>query len=873
MSDAEHLAAAHDDLAAAAGLTAMGQQDWADYLEQVRVAASRPRPRQHRRLRVPLDVMARIESCLELGPQDRAYLPYLPPPGLRDLSAGHLKSPDIRAAALVLRDAWLASLAARAAAGPEPSLQAAVSEIAALAGDVDWPRWIDPGDSEEPAAGTGTDHPSWSTLDASTRTALAGLPAPAEPAARLALLLGIWAGSMSRPRLPGEWQAATQWIAAGTWRLGSIEDLGSARAWSMSTASPAIQDPQAFAAFLSWAYRRASTWPTFSSQDPLIHERVREAGLPEQEGLWPGWIRDAITHGRLEASPASATVLRQAPTIDDLLAELDGLVGLAEVKHQIRSIVATVAMEKERADLGLPATLPELNMVFTGNPGTGKTTVAGLYGRILRALGVLPTGEFHEVTAADLVAGYVGQTALKTRGKIEEADGGILFIDEAYALADSQGGIAGRHGYGHEAINELVAQMEARRGQLVVVVAGYSSKMAGFLEANPGLASRFRDPVGFPDLSDAALVDVITGMAATAGYEFQPQALGAVRGRIASMTRGEGFGNAREMRKLLGVIREHMAARRLQAGDGFQLNLITEADIPAYTAGEVDRPRLQAALERLEGLAGLSSVKAAIKDLAAGVEMQQLRQERGQAVVPVQVGHMAFVGNPGTGKTTVAEQVGDILAALGILRSGHVVTADRGTLVAHFVGQTAARTREAVRQALGGVLFIDEAYALAQGGPADFGQEAIAELLIQMEAHREDLVVILAGYPREIGILLDSNPGFASRVGHRITFEDFTADELRQVAASMARMRGRVLAPEAATALAQAASGLRQQPGFANARTMRNLVDASATRHDARMAGILSQQGASAITDEQLRTIEATDVPAFQTPREYGVYL
>lgn len=870
MIDVSPVHEAHRAVAEIAGLPPMTQGDWSELLEQVAGAANQPLPRHHRRLRVPLDVMARIEACLVEGPC--AYLPYLPPPGLRELSAAQLRDPALLAAASTLRDHWVAALQALATQRESSTAIAAVNEVTALASASTWLAWIDPDDAGA-ATSLADQPPAWRFLDASARSWLARLPDTETPAAPLALLLGIWAGSMARPRLPAEWQAAQDWIAARAWALTSIDDLGSARAWSMSSASPLVLEPDRHADFLSWAYRRASTWPTFSSKDPLIHERIRTLGRGDSNELWPAWVREAITHGRIEAEASTATVVRKAPTIDELLQELDALVGLDEVKQQIRRIVSTVAMEKERSERGLPATLPELNMVFTGNPGTGKTTVAGLYGRILRALGVLPTGEFHEVTAADLVAGYVGQTALKTREKIDQADGGVLFIDEAYALADSHQGVADLHGYGHEAINELVAQVEARRGRLVVIVAGYAGKMAAFLESNPGLASRFRDPLAFPDLPTEALVEVITAMAQTAGYEFEPDALTAVRARIAGMPRGEGFGNAREMRKLFGLIRERMAARRLEAGSSFQLHAITAVDIPAASPGTVDKARLDAAMARLDRLIGLASAKSTIRDLATSVEIQKVRQERGHMVMPMAVGHMAFIGNPGTGKTTLAEHVGEILAALGILRSGHVVIADRADLVAHWVGRTASKTREAVRQALGGVLFIDEAYSLAQGGPSDFGHEAIAELLVQMESHRDDLVVIFAGYPREIGMLLDSNPGFASRITHTVQFQDFTTDELRDIAVAMAQLRGRTLTAEAAQALATAASQQRTQRNFANARTVRNLVDVAAAQHDARIAGILAAHGATAVTDDLLTTIEAVDVPAYQAPQQFGVYL
>jgi SpoVK/Ycf46/Vps4 family AAA+-type ATPase len=191
------------------------------------------------------------------------------------------------------------------------------------------------------------------------------------------------------------------------------------------------------------------------------------------------------------------------------------------------------------------------------------------------------------------------------------------------------------------------------------------------------------------------------------------------------------------------------------------------------------------------------------------------------------IGHMAFLGRPGTGKTTVADQVGRMFAAMGLLKSGHVVLANRSTLVANYVGQTAPKVREAIQSALGGVLFIDEAYALTSVGENDFGYEAIATLIEGMERHRSELVVVMAGYEAEMLNFLDANPGFESRVRHKIMFPDFSSDELLEITNFTVASTHHQITPEAAEAIANQASSLINEPNFANARTVRNIVDDS----------------------------------------------
>ena len=232
-----------------------------------------------------------------------------------------------------------------------------------------------------------------------------------------------------------------------------------------------------------------------------------------------------------------------APTLAELLAQLDALTGLAEVKAEIHRKVAVLRVEGLRSRAGLRAPTITRHLVFVGNPGTGKTTVARLVGGIYRALGLLSQGQLVEVDRSELVAGYLGQTATKTAEVVASAAGGVLFIDEAYSLAGDQ--------YGREAVDTLVKEMEDRRDDLVLIVAGYPDPMVAFIAQNPGLASRFRTTIAFADYSDDELVQIFTSLARAADYDVTPGCLDRFRTHVAVSPRGPTFGNGRFARNQL----------------------------------------------------------------------------------------------------------------------------------------------------------------------------------------------------------------------------------------------------------------------------------------------------------------------------------
>jgi SpoVK/Ycf46/Vps4 family AAA+-type ATPase len=524
-----------------------------------------------------------------------------------------------------------------------------------------------------------------------------------------------------------------------------------------------------------------------------------------------------VNHNRLYCK-ANNEIYRlnkySTPTLDDVRYKLESIIGVKQLKEFLLNIENNYKVQKIREKLGLRTSRISLNMIFAGNAGTGKTNAARITYEYLNALGLLSTGVFIEVSKADFITENVNETAKRTNDIINSAIGGVLFIDEAYALCESEDDKVGK-----EIVDALLKGIEDNRNNLTVILAGYEKDMEEFLSFNQGLKSRFPNIIHFEDYKPEEMYEIAMQIAKAKGYRIAKNVKNDLIDLFArnQLTGKNDLGNARFVRNIIenAII---YSSRKYLTNNKSEIDLLEGEDFNFKASAKFDLE------EKLKGIIGLEDVKNLLRSQYKLLVAQEKRKSVGVNTEIEQNLNMVFAGNPGTGKTSIARLVAQMLNSMGLLKVGQLVETDRSSFVANIPGETAKKTEEKFKEALGGVLFIDEAYTLANDS---LGREAIETLLKLIEDYSREVIVILAGYEQDMEEFFDVNIGLRSRFPLWTNFEDYNPNELLEMAIRLVESKGFKLSKNGYIALKKSFVDIYENSDAqsGNGRMVRNYVE------------------------------------------------
>ncbi|GAA0090945.1 hypothetical protein UT300009_09720 [Paraclostridium bifermentans] len=513
------------------------------------------------------------------------------------------------------------------------------------------------------------------------------------------------------------------------------------------------------------------------------------------------------------------------PTVEEAEYKLNSIIGIEDLKIFLNNVKNNYKVQKIRERLGLKTSNISLNMIFAGNAGTGKTNAARVTFEYLNSLGVLSKGIYREVSKADFVTENIADTAKRTIDIINSAIGGVLFIDEAYSLCESDDDKVGK-----EIVDALLKGVEDNRDDLVVILAGYEKDMEEFLTFNSGLKSRFPNIIHFEDYTPTQMYEIALNIAKSKGYRIAKNVKHDLIDLFAkNQINGKNdLGNARFVRNIVeNAILD--ASKKYLTDKSKQIDLLERDNFNFKAKTKFDLE------EKLSSIVGLTEVKNLLRSQYKLIVAQEKRKSAGVSTKIEQNLNMVFAGNPGTGKTSIARLVAEMLNSMGLLKVGQLIETDRSSFVSELPGQTSKKTEEKFKEAIGGVLFIDEAYTLANDS---LGREAIETLLKLIEDYGKDVVVILAGYEEEMEDFFDVNIGLKSRFPIWTVFKDYNPNELLEMAIKLIENKGFKLSKNAYTALKTSFEAIYEEADSqsGNGRMVRNYVESLIRNQSIRIA-------------------------------------
>lgn len=563
------------------------------------------------------------------------------------------------------------------------------------------------------------------------------------------------------------------------------------------------------------------------------------SGGPASQDVVPGSAQGDWEYQKREEHAQSAS-------LDALM----GMIGLEDVKRAFLNIKSTVDTARRQ---GISPQDERYGCVFLGNPGTGKTTVARIYAKFLTSMGVIPGNSFEETTGAKLASMGVNGCQKVVDGILQDS-GGVLFIDEAYQLT------SGNNPGGAAVLDYLLAEVENLRGKVVFILAGYAKQMESFFAHNPGLPSRFPTELKFADYTDGELLRILE-LNIHKKWSGQMKVEDGTRGlycrivsrRIGAARGKEGFGNARAVENAFERVRRRQAERltRERRARGQPNDLLLK--MVDLIGPEPSNALLKSqAWQKLQELIGLGSVKESLKVLVDSIKTNYQRELKEEPLLQYSLNRV-FLGNPGTGKTTVAKLYGQILVDLGMLSNGEVVVKNPSDFVAAVLGGSQQQTKGILASTVGKVLVIDEAYGLYSsagkegGASADmFKQDVVDTIVAEVQSvPGDDRCVLLLGYQDQMEEMFQNvNPGLSRRfpIASAFSFEDFDQGELEKILGLKLKQQGFTVTKEARRVVLEMLDRSRNRPHFGNAGEIDILLNEAKSRHQKRLSAGQTQR-------------------------------